>query len=319
MHREKGAIIGVMPTPLRPFVFAALAVSAAAACGPQHRGARDSGPDEVPGTSADEVPGTSDAGDVADEVPGTSIKPFRRRPWWHLGLGVALKDSRRRDADGVFIGYAGYGVTDDEVRAWVTALYETELATRGVRYVYAVRGPADVGYDARELANSSLVEDLLPRMAASERPVLVAAHSSGAFVACELFEQLFLGDFDPERIAVDRVVYFNLDGAQGCLDEAAVGQLHQLAFVDARGPHGVSLNAPSMAEGAHRFPDALHLTHDARASGCAPGGRMCLHVTLVNTRPHDPISGNRTADYTDFTDRPVNAFYLSAVLGPAAR
>lgn len=285
-----------------------------AACGPQRGGARDGGSAEVPGTSTGLDGGSA-------EVPGTSAgpQPFRRRPWWHLGLGVALKDTRRRDADGIFVGYAGYGVTDDEVRAWVTALYEADLEARGVRYVYAVRGPADVGYEGRELANSALVDDMLPRLAASERPLIVAAHSSGAFAACEFFDQVFLRDFDPDRIAVDRVVYFNLDGAQGCLDEAAVGQLHALAFVDARGPHGLSLNAPSMAEGANRFPDALRLTHDAAESGCGPGGRMCLHATLVNTRPHDPVSGNRTADYTDFTDRPVNVFYLSAVLGPPAR
>jgi hypothetical protein len=285
-----------------------------AACGPQRGGARDGGSAEVPGTSA----GTSAGRDGGSaEVPGTSAGPlpFRRRPWWHLGLGVALKDTRRRDADGIFVGYAGYGVTDDEVRAWVTALYEADLGARGVRYVYAVRGPADVGYEGRELANSALVEDMLPRLAASERPLIVAAHSSGAFAACEFLEQVFLRDFDPDRIAVDRVVYFNLDGAQGCLDEAAVGQLHALAFVDARGPHGLSLNAPSMAEGANRFPDALHLTHDASESGCGPGGRMCLHATLVNTRPHDPVSGSRISDYTDFAGRAVNTFYLSAVLG----
>jgi hypothetical protein len=145
--------------------------------------------------------------------------------------------------------------------------------------------------------------------------MIVAAHSSGAFVACELLDQLFLRDFDPERIAADRVVYFNLDGAQGCLDEAAVGQLRQLAFVDARGAQGASLNAPSMAEGLGRFPDALHLTYDATGSGCAPGGRMCLHATLVNTRPHDPVAGNRTADYTDFAGRSVNTFYLVEALG----
>jgi hypothetical protein len=243
----------------RPYAAVILVAALVSACGPQRRGARDGSPDEVPGTSADEVPGTS--ADENDEGGGSSgaqaPQPFRRRPWWHLGLGVSLKDTRRRDADGIFVGYAGYGVTDDEVRAWVTALYEADLEARGVRYVYAVRGPADVGYAGRELANSALVEDALPRLAASERPMIVAAHSSGAFAACELFEQVFLRDFDPERIAVDRMVYFNLDGAQGYLDEAAVGQLHELVFVDARGGlAGASLNAPSMAEGAARFPDA---------------------------------------------------------------
>jgi hypothetical protein len=43
---------------------------------------------------------------------------------------------------------------------------------------------------------------------------------------------------------------------------------------------------------------------------------MCLHAILVNTRPHDPVSGNRTADYTDFECRPVNTYFLTATLGP---
>ena len=35
-------------------------------------------------------------------------------------------------------------------RSWVTALYRAALRDRGVRWVYAVQGPAQAGYDSAE-------------------------------------------------------------------------------------------------------------------------------------------------------------------------
>ena len=42
--------------------------------------------------------------------------------------------------------------------AWVDEVYRTALATRGIRYLCAVRGPAAVDYAGREIGNAALAE-----------------------------------------------------------------------------------------------------------------------------------------------------------------
>jgi hypothetical protein len=251
--------------------------------------------------------------DAAGEPPPPPPPPFATLPWTELGTGVAFKDSQNPAGEAVFIGYAGYQVTDDEARAWVSALYEAALAEYGVRYVYAVRGPRDVQYDARELSNSRMARDFVPRLAGHDAPILIAAHSSGAWVACELFEQLFEGGFDPAGEAQGRVVYYDLDGIGSCLPQAAIDAFRGLYFTHAVLGDGVSLQSASMVAAHERWPDqSALLTYDAAETGCHADARMCLHISLVNTRPHDPAGADRTADYTDFDGRPVNRWYLDA-------
>jgi hypothetical protein len=261
----------------------------------------------------DDKPGV--APDAARVAPPSAAPPppFATLPWTELGTGVAFKDTQNPAGDGVFIGYAGYQVTDDEARAWVAALYDAALAESGVRYVYAVRGPQDVQYETRELSNSRLARDLVPRLVGHQAPVVIAAHSSGAWVACELFEQLFEGGFDPTGEALGRVVYFDLDGIASCLPQATLDAFRGLYFVHAVLGNGVSLQSATMVAAHGRWPDqSTLLTYDAAGSGCRADARMCLHVSLVNTRPHDPGGAARTADYSDFEGRPVNHFYLDA-------
>lgn len=261
----------------------------------------------------------ADAADAAappplpDAAPPPPPPPFATLPWTEIGNGVAFKDAQNPAGEAVFIGYAGYQVTDDEARAWVAALYDAALAEYGVRYVYAVRGPQDVQYDARELSNSRMARDFVPRLAGHDAPILIAAHSSGAWVACELFEQLFEGGFDPAGEAQGRVVYYDLDGIGSCLPQAAIDTFRGLYFTHAVLGDGVSLQSASMVAAHDRWPDqSALLTYDAAETGCHADARMCLHISLVNTRPHDPAGADRTADYTDFDGRPVNRWYLDA-------
>jgi hypothetical protein len=236
---------------------------------------------------------------------------FGELPWEDVAFGVAYKDAGEARGEGVLIGYAGYQVTADESRAWVSALYDAALSSRGVRHVYAVQGPAQVQYEAREITNSALARRLVGQVAGGDARVHVAAHSSGSWVACELFEQLFEGGFDPMGETIGRVVYYDLDGVASCLSDDRVNALGGLYFVHAVNAGGASLQSQSMAAGAARWPDqSALLTYDAEGAGCAPGAEMCLHMSLVNTRPHDASGASRSADYTDFEGRPVNGWYV---------
>lgn len=262
------------------------------------------------GGGGDEVDGgAGEGGGAAADAGSTPETDFASLPWTDIGVGVAYKDSGNPRGDRVFIGYAGYGVDDAGARSWLTALYGAALRDLGVRHVFAVRGPDTVTYANREIQNSLLIQTLLPALS-DGASIAIAAHSSGAWVACELFEQLFGGGLDPGGATAGRIVYYDLDGLYGCLPDGVEGSLRALHFVYAESAAGTSLNAGDMADGAAAYGQPP-LVHDASGSGCAGGASLCLHVSLVNTVPHDPSTGT-PFDYTDFSGGPVNTFYLDA-------
>ena len=276
---------------------------------------RPPSPDAAPPPDPDATPASPgpDAAPPPSPDPDAGPPPpaFSTLDWTPIGTGVSYKDSLDPTADGIFIGYAGYAVTDDEARAWVTALYESALADLGVRHVYAVRGPQEVQYDSREISNTLMTRSFIPLLAGNDTPILVAAHSSGAYVACELLQLLYEGDRDPDGATRGRIVYYNLDGVAGCLGDAEVGALRSLYFINAMRDGGESLQAESMIAGASQFADSSTLlTYDATETGCNADAPYCLHISLINTRPHDPSTAIRDADYSDFDGRPVNRWYL---------
>ncbi len=244
--------------------------------------------------------GTADAG-TADVVVVTE-PDFEAIPWSAPGLGVAYRDSENPRGHDVFIGYAGYGVDATRAQSWVTRLYRDALRERGVRHVYAVQGPREAGYDSQEIGNSRLIAHLLPRLATGAS-ILVAAHSSGAFVAHELLGQLYERGLDPSHLTANRLSYWDLDGGSYGLNASIVGQLRHAWFVWAEDAATAtrSPNAGVMiAAGATyaRAGGALRL--DASASGCNRGATWCVHMAPITTRPHDPARANVALDYGSF-------------------
>ena len=53
--------------------------------------------------------------------------------------------------------------------------------------------------------------------------------------------------------------------------------------------------------------------NDASQSGCSAGAEWCVHVTLINTKPHDPSTADPLKDYSDFQSRPVCTSYLAGL------
>src|SRR5437660_1700216 len=80
-----------------------------------------------------------------------SAAPIPEVPQWtegpDIGTGVAMKDTGNPRGQSAFIGYAGYSVSIEDAETWVDALYDSWLRDRGVRYVWAVRGPDDSHYE----------------------------------------------------------------------------------------------------------------------------------------------------------------------------
>ena len=239
---------------------------------------------------------------------------FTTIAWQTVGTGVSFKDSQNPRGENVFIAYAGYGVNDAQARIWVTALYQAALRERGVRYVYAVRGPMSVEYLEKEIQNSKLIAKLLPQVSDATKFIAIAGHSSGGWVACEVLQQLFEGGLDPMGKTNGRTVYYDLDGVQSCVDSTMSNRLRKLYFIGAHtnaGGGGNSLNASYMMMGAMRLGLDKFKLYDASNSGCQASAALCLHVTLVNTKPHSATTGT-PGDYGDFVGRPVNHWYLDS-------
>jgi hypothetical protein len=271
------------------------------------RDATDASPDEA--RTPDDV--TRDRADAPTDVPPPPPPPppppepdFESIAWSSPGYGVFYRDSENPRGNDVFIGYAGYGVQAPWGRSWVSRLYLDALRARGVRHVYAVQGPRDAGYDALEIGNSRLIAHMLPRLAPGAR-ILVAAHSSGSFVAHELLGQLYAGSLDPTRLTAGRLSYWDLDGAAYGLTAAIVGQLRHAWFVWANdattGTRSPNASTMIAAGGTYaRAGGALAL--DVSGSGCNAGAAWCVHMTPIITRPHNPASGSVMLDYASFDE-----------------
>lgn len=245
-----------------------------------------------------------------ESSPSEQTRDALTGTWQPLGNGVTLLDTGNVLGSSVFIGYAGYNISLGESQAWVGALYDERLEHLGVRYLVAVQGPQDPGYNALEIGNSRIVAALGTLVTAQTNFILVAGHSSGSFVADEFLHQL--PGADPYGVFGAKTVFFNLDGDQKYVTSSDLTRLRRVYFVNAFDPvtgvaswnHGAmsSLGSAFAAQGGT-------LQYDASSSGCVAGG--CVHISLINTVPHDPASGSGV-DYDDFGGRGVNAWWLDA-------
>lgn len=261
---------------------------------------------------------TSDARDASAVVDASNDaaieRPFASIDWQTIGLGVSFKQSDDVRARNAAVLYAGYNITAASSRRWAEELYERWLRGNGVRFVYAVQGPAAVDYGGKEIANRALTASLVANVDASAEFVAVIAHSSGAYVAAEGFYRLFIERADRGGLVRDRVLYFDLDGDWGIaadpernLSAASVGAMRWAYFIavsdSARGLTGFNSNA--MRAGQAMYPSRSEFAeYDARDSGCSTS--VCLHLSLVNTRP----LSDANQSYSDFVGRPVNRWYL---------
>jgi hypothetical protein len=293
-------------------VRACLVISLSVACG---------APDPVTGPAEDAAP-TIDAAREAAPAQDSAAPPEAEAaapipdvdqiPWStgaSVGYGVASKDTENPLGDSMLLAYAGYNVDLAQAEAWATALYKATAMARGVRYIWAIQGPSDPLYSQLEIGNSKIAEALVPLVGSGTHFILVAAHSSGSYVAHELLEQLATGA-DPSNVTDGKLVYFDLDGGGG-LTQAAIDRLRNLYFVSSHDGTTLSPNYSGMSSlGSTYASKGGFYDNDADAAGCDPGATWCVHMTLINTKPHDPTAANTALDYTDFASRPVCTSYI---------
>lgn len=220
-------------------------------------------------------------------------------PYFLVGNGVAKRELN--GASGVaFIFYGGWQASLGAVQDLVDEYLRS--TQRLPRAAYAVQGPKDSNYASREIANSSVVSDLLAASPALGRLVIVG-HSSGTYVARELLDLLDSRGM-PSGLEID---FYNLDGGQ-VVNQLALKPNNYFA-VYARGASGSeSFYAQAMRSEAQAAKNlginASTIGIDASGSGCqvgSTGGRWCLHDAVIITRPHNSDRFDLAKDYTQFS------------------
>jgi hypothetical protein len=184
------------------------------------------------------------SGSAVENADGTDDALTGADGWTAIGFGIG--GSTAGSGSDILVTCGGYSARDQDSRAWAMALAQSpSFASLAIGPVYAARGPSDASYAGREIGNSKLAA-ALARQAGSARFVIVAAHSSGAFVADELITEA-----SPE--VRSKIVYFALDGGTHSLDDRLVSQMKAVYFVNAKdAAKGESHNASSMRPSTRR-------------------------------------------------------------------
>jgi len=255
-------------------------------------------------------PAGPDELDENDEFGGKADGPLGTGTTWaNVGLGVAYQQVNTGHA--VLIAYGGYSAQLAYSAAWATELVDARLGAAEVGHVYAVKGPMDPGYDAREIANSKLRAHLAT-IDDGTSPIYIIAHSSGSYVAHEL-----LGQLDGNTAVLGRIGYANLDGGGTGLTTALIDSLRKITFVYAHDPTLASgyseNNATERALGDDYAPHATSYEVVAPMTGCNSGAGWCLHDVLITHRPHNHDTYDLADDYTDFVGRAPTIEYLDTI------
>jgi hypothetical protein len=212
--------------------------------------------------------------------------------WTNIGYGI--NGTTVGTGPNVLVVYGGYTATDADSEALSLQYVSAQMGALGVGQVYAVRGPEDAEYSEREIGNSYLAAQLAT-MVGSTGFVAIVAHSSGAFVADELFTEA-------SAPVLEKIVYFDLDGGSWALNDTLVGEMKGVYFCNADDPvAGESANYSAIVSLHADFPASHYFTVDSAGSGCDVGAVWCLHDTLITTRPHNPTTYDLDDDYTDFS------------------
>ena len=246
--------------------------------------------------------------------------------WVSVGSGVNYARADSALGDDIFVGLGGWTVQQERANNWVTKLYSAKLHELGMRHLYSVSGPKKDDYSGREIGTLELARHLLLLLKSSPASsrIVVAAHSSGSYVAHALFQDLYDGaSIDSTHLTDGKIIYFCLDGGIGAggfgveITQAMAMRLGHIYGVFAVVP-AASLYSPNhdeMVELGGKFASrSSSLLVDATGCGCS--GKWCVHETLINQKPYDRTPVGVKDAYGDINaDHPVATAYLDAITG----
>lgn len=222
----------------------------------------------------------------------------------------------------IFIGYGGWSAKQNVVNNWCKQLFNVKLRDLSVKHVFSVKGPDTPCYLEKEIADSLLALKLID-LCATEKidKIIIAAHSSGSFVAHNMLQYLFgKNNLDKNNLVKDKIVYFNLDGGIGSnecgapLDTNIAEHLNKIYAVYAydSNTQKYSSNYETMISLSKMFKNSQQIIVEAKNSGCV--GKWCLHDVLINRKPYNPEKFDLDNDYGNITaNREVQTDYLDVL------
>jgi hypothetical protein len=153
--------------------------------------------------------------------------------------------------------------------------------------------------------------------------IIIIAHSSGSFVADELFGQLYAKyTANPADLVYaslnKRIAYYNLDGATtpSRMDDAYIRKLFSsISFVWASYNSMSSMNSATMIAAPAKYSAGLGVRSvEVKAAQANCLNSKCLHDAVIIETPWDQINYNTALDYTLFSviGREVQSFYLAS-------
>lgn len=242
--------------------------------------------------------------------------------WDSVGLGVnsTCLDS---SSNSVFIGFAGWSVKQSWANNWVQQLYFSKLKLLNVGFLFSVKGPTSSCYKEQEVDNISLAKNLI-YLATNKKidKIIIAAHSSGSFVAHHLFKILFAERILSEsNVLADKILYFNLDGgigSQNCgvpIDSTMAENLAHIYAVYAYDNDSkiFSPNKEDMVE-LHKMFENKSTLLQMDVTGSNSTGKWSVHDALINKKPYNPTSFNLEKDYNNInSEHPVFDEYLNEI------
>jgi hypothetical protein len=216
--------------------------------------------------------------------------------WASFAPGIDVMTNTNTDtnvnSDTILILFAGYNITQDAANVWTG--FVAQQYNGGFGAVYSVMGPRDAEYRGKEIGTSKL----LP--VTRGKNVVMAAHSSGSFVAHSYLHQVY----GAQKLDLLHYRYANLDGGVGAFsnhtflspDIASMLSNRLQATCSCVTSSLCSPNISSMQRLHALYPSSTFRQLNASNSGCLVV--WCVHMTLITTLPHNPY-GTSPLDYSN--------------------
>jgi hypothetical protein len=229
--------------------------------------------------------------------------------WQSVGYGVTAAYGSGVNPCRFLLSFGGYRWTMGESQVWVEHVSKAaNVSLYAIGNFIAAQGPADPGYQGKEIQTSHVVEHFQElvhsgKCRSADVFAIIIAHSSGAYVANDFLLQLRTAMPHPS-VWSQRVVYFCLDGGDDELSVATFQYLARIYPSSARGANGFfSPNYNDMEALAKGQPNRAFLIVDSTHSGCryVDGPNWCEHMVLITHVPHNDVYWTLPQDVTDVT------------------
>lgn len=245
--------------------------------------------------------------------------------WFKIGSGVNYTFTENKIGNDIFIAIGGWQSKQEWVNKWSETLYEAKLNELGIQHIFSVKGPDEVCNRNKEINIKGLADYVKNIIYATYyiNRVIIAAHSSGSFVANDLLELLY-GEkgIAKDSFYINKVHYFNLDGGIGgdecglALSDSVIKYIAKVYPVSAYDSSAglYSSNYETMKRLSEMYGNKSEMILlEVSGSGCTD--KWCLHDAVIIRKPYDPNKYNLEKDYTLFDDEhKVQSDYLNVLL-----